>query len=128
MAKVRTMRGQILDVTKIIAKNENKKAIGNTNKNARGDIVGPGGKIIKRREELAQDYHSKNPNAVRRVSLKEITPDTFLTPAEVVAQAKAIVQAQQEKKEVPEPKMEAPIHNAQPAQKSKKVLKDDFED
>lgn len=126
MAKVRTMRGQILDVTSIIAKNENKKAIGNTSKNARGDILGPGGKIIKRREELAQDYHSKNPNAVRRVSLKEITPDTFLTPQEVVAKAKAMVQASQEKKEVQEHKFDpAPVQA--PVVKSKKVLKDDFE-
>jgi hypothetical protein len=120
MRQIKTMKGKHLDVTPIMTKNENKIAIGNANMNARGDILGPGGTIIKRREEVAQEYHNQNPRAVRRVSLKEVTPDTFLTPAEVIAQAKAIATQQAEAQTA------TPVNTA--PKSGKKILKDDFKD
>jgi hypothetical protein len=120
MNRVKTMKGKSLDVTPILTKNETKIAIGNANMNARGDILGPGGKILKRREEVAQEYHNQNPKAVRRVSLKEVTPDTFLTPAEVMAQAKALAQKSAESQTA------APVNTA--PKSGKKILKDDFND
>jgi len=83
--KVTTMRGQVLDVGQIMAQNETAVAVGNAKMNARGDIVGPGGTIVKRKEQVAQEYHQKNPNAVKRVSLKDLEPDTFMTPQDVNA-------------------------------------------
>lgn len=82
--KVTTMRGVVLDMGQIMAQNETAVAVGNANMNARGDILGPGGKIVKRKEQVAQEYHRRNPNAVKRVSLKEATPDVFVTPQEAV--------------------------------------------
>lgn len=134
MTKIRTMRGKSLDVTAIQAKNETKVAIGNANMNARGDILGPGGKVKRKREEVAHEYHQNNPKAVRRVSLKEVTPDVFLTPAEVIAQAKSMVQNQQgpsaaQEKFERDEQLARTGHQAAPAPKGgKKLLKDDFND
>jgi len=66
MAKVyRTAQGRSLDIEKIRLKNETAQAIGNMNVNARGDELGPGGKIIRTREEILQDYYAKNPRGAR---------------------------------------------------------------
>jgi hypothetical protein len=88
MHRVKTMKGKTLDLTPIMAKKQNTVAIGNANMNARGDILGPGGAIVKRREEVMQEYHNANPKAVRRVSLKDVQADQFPTPAEAMAQLK----------------------------------------
>jgi hypothetical protein len=33
--------------------------------NARGDIIGTGGKVVKTREEILQDYYKNNPRAIK---------------------------------------------------------------
>lgn len=60
----RTMQGRLIDLEKLVAKNELTPAIGNARVNARGDELGPGGKIIRKREDIMADYYNKNPNAV----------------------------------------------------------------
>lgn len=107
--KVKTMLGKEVDVTQLMVQNETAIAIGNLNMNARGDILGPGGKILKRKEQVAQEYHKHNPNAVKQVSLKEVAADTFvspsiapaetfLSPAEAVEQALAAQKTTSKKK------------------------------
>lgn len=91
--KVRSMRGELIDLTQMMAQNERTVAIGNAKMNARGDELGHGGKVIKRREQVAQDYHNANPKSVRKVSLKDVEPDTYLSPAEAVKQAIALADA-----------------------------------
>ena len=59
------MRGKVVDMDLLRKKNELTPAIGNARVNARGDLLGPGGKIVKKREEMVRDYYEKNPNAVR---------------------------------------------------------------
>jgi hypothetical protein len=39
-------------MTKLVQQNELTLAVGNAGVNARGDKIGPGGQIIKRREEI----------------------------------------------------------------------------
>lgn len=94
MTKVTSMKGKSLDLGQIMAQNETALAIGNAKMNARGDIVGPGGQIVKRHEQIAQDYHRTNPKAVQKISLKEVEPDVFLSPAEAVAKVKAEIAEQ----------------------------------
>lgn len=60
----RTMQGKVVDLDKLALKNELVPAIGNARVNARGDELGPGGKIIRKREEIMAEYYEKNPNAV----------------------------------------------------------------
>ena len=45
-------------------RNELTPAVGNAKVNARGDELGPGGKIIKKREEVLADYYRDNPTKV----------------------------------------------------------------
>lgn len=86
--KITTMQGKTLDVSAIMAQNETTIALGNASMNARGDIIGPGGAIIRRKEQVAQEYHKSNPNAVKTVSLKDLQADVFMTPADAVTEAK----------------------------------------
>lgn len=86
--KITTMQGKTLDIGAIMAQNETTIALGNASMNARGDLIGPGGQVVKRKEAIAQDYHKSNPNAVKSVSLKDLQPDVFLSPVEAVTEAK----------------------------------------
>jgi len=58
----RTMQGKIVDLEKLAAKNELVPAIGNIPVNARGDELGPGGRIIRKREDIVNEYYERNTN------------------------------------------------------------------
>ena len=58
----RTMQGKIVDLEKLAAKNELVPAVGNIPVNARGDELGPGGRIIRKREDIVAEYYDKNTN------------------------------------------------------------------
>lgn len=62
---VRSMRGKEVDMEKLNLRNETTPAVGNMKVNARGDELGPGGKIVRTREEILQDYYAKNPRGAR---------------------------------------------------------------
>jgi hypothetical protein len=85
--KTVSMRGVEVDFARYIAQHENDIAIGNGKMNARGDVIGRGGVIVKRREAIAAQYNKANPKAVRTVSLKDIAGEVLPTPAEAMAQA-----------------------------------------
>ena len=87
--KIQSMRGEWVDFTKYMAQNEEAIAVGNANMNARGDIIGPGGKVVKKREDIAAEYHAANPNAVKKVSIKDLAKEVLPTPAEVVKEMRA---------------------------------------
>jgi hypothetical protein len=59
----RTMQGKTIDMDKLISQNELMPAIGNMRVNARGDELGPGGKIIRKREDVVAAYYEDNPAA-----------------------------------------------------------------
>ena len=48
----RTMQGKAIDMDMLRQKNELTPAVGNAKVNARGDELGPGGQIIKKREDV----------------------------------------------------------------------------
>ena len=56
----RTMQGKEIDMGKLINQNEMTIAVGNMKVNARGDKIGPGGKIEKTREELLAERQQAN--------------------------------------------------------------------
>jgi hypothetical protein len=62
---VRTMQGKEIDMEKLQMANELTPAVGNVKVNARGDELGPGGKIIKTREEVMGDFYKRNKNSVQ---------------------------------------------------------------
>ena len=65
----RTMQGKAIDMDLLRQRNELTPAVGNVRVNARGDELGPGGKIIKKREEVLRDYYEDN-----------VAPTEFETP------------------------------------------------
>ena len=53
-------RGQPVDMDALAKKFEKEIALGNARMNAKGDIVGKGGKIIKTREQQLAEYKEAN--------------------------------------------------------------------
>jgi len=61
MANVRrTAMGDGIDMDMLRLANENTIAIGNMKVNARGDQLGPGGKVIKTRAQVMSEHHALN--------------------------------------------------------------------
>jgi len=56
----RTAMGDAIDMDMLRLANETTIAVGNMNVNARGDQLGPGGKIIKTRAQVMQEMHALN--------------------------------------------------------------------
>ena len=65
MALVKSMRGKEVDMEKLNLRNEETPAVGNAKVNARGDELGPGGAIVRTREEVLADYYKQNPRAIK---------------------------------------------------------------
>jgi len=99
--KHRTAKGRPIDWEALRRQNENSIALGNAKMNARGDILSKGGKVVKTREQIEEEYNKFNPNAVQQVSIKEPIvkeptakstkienpkniPEEFITPKEAV--------------------------------------------
>lgn len=55
----RTMQGEQVDIEALFQKNELAVAVGNMQANARGDELGPGGTIVKTREQKAREYYQR---------------------------------------------------------------------
>ena len=72
----RTMQGKAIDMDLLRQRNELTPAVGNVRVNARGDELGPGGKIIKKREEVLRDYYEDNiaPTEFETPTAEPITP------------------------------------------------------
>ncbi len=60
-----SVRGKEIDMEKMSLRFEKTPAVGNMRVNARGDELGEGGKIIRTREQVLQDYYAQNPNAMK---------------------------------------------------------------
>ena len=85
----RTMQGRMVDIEKLRAANESVRAIGNMNVNARGDVLGPGGRIIKAKEQIMREYYEQpkgrvddTPLKTRRVTIpqKQVSETKIINP------------------------------------------------
>lgn len=88
----RTAMGNMIDMDMLRIANEGTIAIGNMKVNARGDQLGAGGKVLKSRAQIMQDYHKINtPLASQDVVLQsEPTADR---PKELVQKASNVLQS-----------------------------------
>ena len=100
----RTMQGKEIDIEKLMRQHELMPAIGNMKVNARGDELGPGGQIIKRREDVVAAYYDSNPNAMSNKS-----------------------EVKEEQKPEPKPTVEEPVVTKSVITKSKKLDLDEEE-
>ena len=72
----KTMQGKTVDMDLLRQRNELTQAVGNAQVNARGDELGPGGKIIRKKEEVLRDYYNNSSTmadevAIKRTAVKE---------------------------------------------------------
>jgi len=56
----RTANGKSVDMELLRQRNELTPAVGNARVNARGDELGPGGKIIRTREQILQEFYNQS--------------------------------------------------------------------
>lgn len=75
----RTMKGKIIDLDLLIKRNELTPAVGNAKVNARGDELGAGGKIIRKREEVVREYYKGNQPVVNEETVARKKSDTVTT-------------------------------------------------
>ena len=75
----KTMRGKAIDMDLLQQRNELTPAVGNARVNARGDEIGPGGKIIRKKEDILADYYASNPGVKEEAPIsqdeKDLTDD-----------------------------------------------------
>ena len=67
----RSAKGKEVNMAALRFKNQNATTVGNVRMNAKGDLLGKNGKIIKTREQLAQEYNTKVANAAVNVPLSQ---------------------------------------------------------
>ena len=72
----RTMQGKTIDMEKLMRQHELTPAVGNQNVNARGDLLGSGGRIIKKREDMIKEYYEDHPESKPTVSQDQPKPNT----------------------------------------------------
>ena len=53
------MQGRMVDIEKLRAANESVQAVGNMSVNARGDVLGAGGKIVTPKETVIKKYYEQ---------------------------------------------------------------------
>jgi len=102
-----TFQGKKIDMDTLRQRNELTPAVGNARVNARGDQLGPGGKIVKNRDEVLRDYYDEHPQAA---------PDEQATIEQPVEKVTEPVQTKAQKKSV------------ENAKKAKEVEASDTED
>lgn len=63
MANVyKTAKGKIIDIDKVKLANESAVAVGNMKVNARGDLLGAGGKVVAGRNQIMDQVYAISPN------------------------------------------------------------------
>lgn len=70
MSKHRTNRGREFNMQAFVNNKGDAVAVGNSNRNARGDLLGPGGKIIATSQQITSEvYNRKSTQASTTVKL-----------------------------------------------------------
>ena len=75
-----SMRGEVVDMNRLRTVNSETVALGNANLNARGDIIGKGGIVLKTQEQIEAEWESNRiarEDSVRKTDIKadKLIPD-----------------------------------------------------
>ena len=89
MKQVKTQKGKVLNMQALYDANQEEIAVGNANMNARGDVLGAGGKILIPKNKVTDAYYANNPNAVKEVSIKQDPDEMAKASADEVKAKKA---------------------------------------
>lgn len=85
----RTAKGVSIDMDQLRLANEKTIAIGNAKTNARGDLLGQGGKVIKSRAEIMKEYHRMNTQFAEDDVINESAPIVDNAPSKQMLQPTA---------------------------------------
>ena len=69
------MQGKIVDMDMLRKRNELTPAVGNAKINARGDELGPGGKIVRKREDVVKEYYQNHKGVIDQSAVKQSQKD-----------------------------------------------------
>lgn len=94
----RSMRGKIVDMDLLRKRNELTPAVGNAKVNARGDELGPGGQIVRKREDIVKEHYAQAGKA--RPDSGRAKPKAAETAEEPVVEAKPVARRTAVKKPV----------------------------
>lgn len=93
---IKTMLGREIDMDSLLEKNQLMPSVGNVRMNARGDELGPGGQIVKKREDQVAAYYENNPMA--RPVAKTPAPAPAEKIVETIPVVAPVVETKPEKK------------------------------
>src|SRR6056300_2023996 len=83
----KSMQGKQIDMDLLRQKNELTPAVGNAKVNARGDELGPGGKIVRTREQVLKDYYASNPGVPEEQAVsRKVKDEPAQDPLEVATE------------------------------------------
>jgi len=85
MKRVKTAKGQILDMAALASKYEKTRAVSNVDVNARGDIIDNRNQVKIPREKISKEFYKNN---VPGADTKEVSIKTEEKPEPVKAQPK----------------------------------------
>jgi len=106
MKKVyKSANGKIVDMDMLRQRNELTPAVGNARVNARGDELGKGGQIIRKREDILRDYYE--------TSQATIKDEVIQRPVEVEAEAPVVEKKSTTKKTTSKKAEEAVMQDAE---------------
>ena len=56
----KTAQGKTINMDNLLLANETSIAVGNMKVNARGDELGPGGEVLRTRDQVMKEYYASN--------------------------------------------------------------------
>jgi len=75
MARVRSMRGESIDFNRLTSVESSTPALGNAKMNARGDILGQRGEVLKTQSQIEMEYRQRQQQQVNQeqtVNIKNV--------------------------------------------------------
>ena len=110
----RTMQGRMVDIEKLRAANESVQAVGNMNVNARGDILGPSGQIVTKKETVIKKYYEQPRGMVDDTPARaKPIPAPKTAPTQTVQTMTPVAKTEVKQQPAPEPVV-APKVEAEP--------------
>lgn len=74
----KTMQGKTVDMDMLRKRNEMTPAVGNAKVNARGDELGPGGQIVRKKEDVVKEYYENSKGVADESAVRQSTVQTEL--------------------------------------------------
>jgi len=97
MARHTTAKGVSFDMERFVQNNPTEVALGNMSANANGDVLGKGGEIVVKRDEIVRQYYREAPSVTVDAPISSISveppkavEEVFLTPAEALKEVEQV--------------------------------------